>query len=345
MIYLLVSIFISYLLTHFLVTQYDYYLRKIEEKAYIFRGDVRGKFALMKQLFGSSRPDIIFIGNSVTILHINTHLFHTQGLKSFNYATTGYFIGQYPEMVNNAIKLGPRSVVFSIAVNDFFKPSRYYFEHYDHTIDITWYDFYFLARFIVQQADWTLLIDYGLSYLRNCSIFSANGYTIRRNFKEMSMRIQHGSKLLHVIFPHYRQRSKQQVSFACDFDEQGHRMPVGCFNGDAVMIGAQPLNASHYKEKIRLNNSAYNYTLVNIFNGLFDELRKAGIKPYLILIPSYQHYFVDKSLLQRTLRAEIIDLTNIPFAKTYFADNSHYNLQGRAVYSEVLIKTLKPYFT
>jgi hypothetical protein len=338
---LLLCFFIFYLSANFLAIQYDHYLRKVEEHALIFRGDVNGKFALMKQLFGKSTPDIIFIGNSVTILHVDTHFFHANKINSFNYATTGYFIAQYPQMVENAIKLKPKSIAFSLTVDDFYKPSNYYFTNYDHMSDITWHNFYYFAK-SNGFSDLTFLIDYGFVYLKNFSFFTKCGHTITRGLKEKYARLKHRSKLIHMVFPHYRKRSLDQVSFACDFDRQGHPVPSGCYNGDAVMMGALSKDQfSPYKETIRLENKNYNFTVVNIFNSFFDEIRKAGIRPYLILIPSYKHYLVDQSLLKRSLHAEIIDLSDVPFSQSYFKDNVHFNREGRANYSKILVQKLK----
>src|SRR3982750_933173 len=92
-IILLLLSLLLYILANIAGNKYDKFLRKRAEDALLYRGDTKGKLGLMRQLFNGIQPDVIFVGNSITILHINTDFFHKQGIKSFNYATTGYFIG------------------------------------------------------------------------------------------------------------------------------------------------------------------------------------------------------------------------------------------------------------
>lgn len=341
-IYLLLLILIFYCFANFLGNQYDRYLRKINNQTYLYRGDIQGKFDFIRSLLAGSRPDIIFIGNSVTGLHISTAFLYRNGIKSFNYANAGFFIAQYPTMIKNAIKLRPKMIAFSILLEDFYMPSRYYYDHYDHDTDVSYHALNFLIKHTNENA-YFILSKFIISYLKNLNYFLNKGYIISTDIITKYNKYN-GYRFLRSFFPKHPKYSSiypSRFTFNCDFDNKGHRYPNNCFNGDFVMVG-HAIKLFDYRKQQALINKDYNSTLVNIFNGFFDEIKRAGIEPILILIPSYNKFVVDQSVLKRSIHARIIDLSNIQFSKDYFADGVHYNTEGRRAYSAVLVNKLKP---
>ncbi|MBA3661940.1 MAG: hypothetical protein H0W64_09440 [Gammaproteobacteria bacterium] len=336
---LIANIMLFYMIANWIAYYTYQWVRAKQESRLDYFGDARGKNGLMNYFYQNESPDVVFIGNSLTMQHIDTNFFLRSGLKVFNYATVGYFIAQYPSMVANAIKLKPKFIAISIRKNDFYEKNNFYYDHYNHDDDFTAQNIYFLINHTKNINEAWLLSKFITSYLKNINFFLAKGHALTHNLAELYKQVGHKPNPVKAIV-HLMRPIPSQLMLTCDFDSEGNRMPVDCYNGDHVTVKALKEDAIK-REKVLLVDKDYNYFLVSVLNGLFDRIKEAGIQPLLVLVPSYQHYVANDDLFNQTLHASVIDLSNLPLPTNHFTDTAHYNLKGRHVYSLALSSKIK----
>lgn len=357
-----------YLLINSISFQLDDKLRLSRENNYVYPPDTKGNFALMKQLFLDSNPDIVFIGNSMTILHVDTHLFYKANIKTFNYATVGYFIAQYPEMIENAIKINPKIIAISVRKNDFYNPPFFHYKPnrlsklnypntatyqdlhkdladlvYDSENGITTEDLYFLIKHTPARLQAQLFSHFIIGYLKNYNYFLSNGYAVTQNIVNISQQISGGTPLAEMVNQLVGGVTKETITLDCDFDAKGNRIPQNCYNRDYVIVDHKTSNdLTDYRKEIILENSAFDYHFIEILNGLLDQVTRAGIQPVLIIEPNFYNYKADNNLISNNVHAKIIDLSDMKLSKDNFADRAHYNMAGRHKFSLGLINKIKP---
>lgn len=116
-----------------------------------------------------------------------------------------------------------------------------------------------------------------------------------------------------------------------------------CSNGDGLIMGKEEnLDVSKYNISMRYKDKKYSYVLASYINVLFDKIRRAGIKPVLILIPQFENSVINVGLIKSTINGEIVDMNEFRIPVDDWYNGGHLNTKGRYIYSMGLVKKMKP---
>ncbi|MCE3237227.1 MAG: hypothetical protein K0R24_208 [Gammaproteobacteria bacterium] len=328
----IVAIYIAFDVSCFLLDRYG---RSYNEKYFYFANDAKGKKHLMRYLYPKSTPKIIFVGNSFTKEHVSTAIFHKNGIKIFNYGIEGYFIAQYPKMIENALKFHPKIIALSMQAPELYSPFSHFYVDYNHDSDIPLSNIFFLGSHSTGSESLLYALKLLMSYFKTLDYFATKGHIIQDHIKDTFW----GKTKLFKFSP----LPPLNLSLDCDFDMHAHPIPFrNCGNGDGVLIGkTDKTNMSFYREDKELDKNKLNYQFVEILNSIFAKIKQAGIKPMLILIPTFAHYKLDETMLSALIDADIINLSNLRLHTNAWHDYGHYNVRGRKEYTEALVKKFK----
>lgn len=325
---------------------YDKYIGKISENKNQFPNTVDGKYKLARHLYLNQNPDLVFVGNSMTKQHVNSYALYKNGISSFNYAIEGYFIYQYPKMIDNAIKLHPKSIAITLSLDDLYVSFDNFARLYCNDQDLSLYNlFYIFAHLTDKPLSRLHLKSYKpilISYIFQFDYFHKNGYRLR----DYIVNTYQSSRYIE-IFPSISSDPAQQpiLTHNCDFNQNGDRVPFkNCENGDSMLLGqSDTLDKTHYRHINALDNNKLDMDLINILNAFTDKIEAAGIQPIIVFTPSYEQVNYDYDFVQKLVRAPIIDLSKLNVPYEYWYNTHHMNLEGRNLYSHILAQKLKPF--
>lgn len=334
---LLISLLLYLLanITFYLNKEHD---RKINEKQFSYKDDVNGRFALLKQLYKTNSPDIVFVGNSMTREHISTHAFYQHGIHIFNYGINGYYLPQYLSIVRKAIKAKPKIIVISLFKEELYIPISTLYKAYDHDHDIDIQSLYFFGKritrydhikyFIRVMAAYFINLNYFFIYSHDLNVF------ITETYNHFNTGIPSASQNTSP-FPNVN------ISLECDFDNNHISNPKNCNNGDDALIGVEKnISISGYKTINNIPDKKLNSYTIRVINGLIDEIKNAGIQPVIVFVPGFKRLEVNNALLQKSIQAPIVDMAELNMPIDYWHDYIHYNIKGRNLYSNVLAKKM-----
>lgn len=283
---------------------------------------------------GSSSPDIIFIGSSKTLYHIDTsYLFKTYHLRSYNYGLNGHFISSYPYMVEQAIKLKPKVIVISIDVQELYANPLPTKDLYLADLKV-----YFETRqnfkFLV-----TALCDYiaGFNSIRQHSAtiyrFITEKYNsmIQIKFKNTNIINYQPPKLLQDLAcnqvrleTNTQMKNKQELNV------------IQCPNGDGILQGTVEPSAKRVANLNQMNNHS-----IELLKYILNIIKRNQIIPIVVLSPSYSvNYIYDEEKIQKVLKIRLIDLTNQAIPQEYWANSTHLNYKGREFFTKALYHVL-----
>jgi hypothetical protein len=315
------------------------YYSQLESKN-VYKRDVDGMFHMMTKkypLYSPSSLDIIFVGNSTTKVQVHSTIFQALKMRVFNYSLLGYTIYQYPRMVSNAIKEKPKIIVISIKEPELYVPMTYLYNNYYHQLDINLSSLIFLSRYLNNRDDYVFFKKLTVSYLAEKNFFKLHGFNVIEGIN--SVYHKYGkpdfAETNHInalplsicIFPHTPLSS---------FDD--------CDNGDIALVGKESTyNPTPDPETYNHPKANLNYALVNMYNALIDEIKKAGIQPVVVFIPEFSHHVYESDLPSKVIHADIIQLSNLPIPSDGWYNREHLNSKGRDIYSKELAKMLTPF--
>lgn len=329
------------IVTYFLLNAFAFHLLKqhyaaLEDQDVYIR-TVKGMNDLMQRQYPVANLDVIFVGSSTTKVQIDSSIMQAQNMRVFNYSLLGYTISQYPAMVRNAIKQKPKVIVISIKEPELFVPTSFFYDHYYHQLDLKWSSLKYLAKHVKNRDDYRFLRKLTLSYFGAKNYFGLYGYKVTDLIK--SQYEKHGK----LAMADNTNPDALPLSF-CSYPHTATSAYDDCNNGDLKMDGiSEAIKYDYFGVTENHPSKNYNYTFASMFNGLIDEIKAAGIRPVVIFIPEFSHHvYEDDTLMQKTLHADIIDLSNITIPKEGWYNEEHLNGKGREIYSQKVAEVLKP---
>jgi hypothetical protein len=338
-VFLLLAMFIG---TYFSVNTLAFYKIKhryaVLEQKNIYVNDVQGMYHLMKKQYPKGSLDIVFLGNSTTKVQVSSEVFQKQNLRVFNYGLVGYTISHYPAMVKNAIKEKPKIIVISIKEPELYFSLPFFYKNYYHQLDLNLATLGFMVKHIRHRDDFHFVRQLALSYVGTKNYFILYGYRFTDKIKNTYEKY---GKL--NITSNKNNDEPQPLDFCSSPYDASYNF-VDCRNGDAFLDGiASTIPYSSYHEISYHDGSSYDYTLASMFNSLIKEIKKAGIRPVIVMIPEFKHHiYVDQNITKKTLDADIIDLSDMDIPREGWYNEEHLNKEGREVYSKKMVEMIKP---
>ncbi len=329
---------IFYLAANILMFKWDSYVKLTRENHHYYSEDKSSKNKLMNYLYSDASPDVIFVGNSMTREHIDTHYFRSKGIKVFNYGIKGYTFTQYPTMFKYAMAAKPKVIAFTINQAELFVPLNLFYEAYSHG-DITLYDINILRKYAAGPEGQKYLKNIVGEYLYSFNYFKNRGYKIAEALKYFYYK---------PLGP-YRSEDLPNddamitLNHECDLTDK-NEFELECNNGDAMMLGySKKLTYDTYGKVIEHSTEALNLEVIAMLNGYFKEIQDKGIRPVLILMPSFAYHKSDMKFIKSLLHVDIIDFSELKMAKDSWFDIEHFNTKGRRIYSVLLEKEMAKY--
>lgn len=304
------------------------------------------KYVIVKNMFMNakgSKLDAVFIGSSRVQFHISTYLFKKNNIAVYNLGINGKYLGDYPWIVKQVIILHPKSIVISISVDELYKKIEVPFV--PALTDIKSYILTKQSSYYILQAMIVYLKNLNPVYLFSSVLYSR----MQRLFDHLS-----GYNFLSMPNTAIAEKkflpSGKQIDCTPMIIDGGIRIKSGvkvyetlveCTNGDGIWFG-QNLDSEMKHVNIVYENSNINKGTLRLLNYVLDMAQKNGIKPIVVLLPSFNTtYFYGDDFLKSLIRARVIDFSNISVPCDYWMDHLHFNYKGRAYYSGLLIERLR----
>ena len=328
--FLVLTVFITYNVVLDVALQY-YVDRKTNKFSFIEEKVSKAKH--MKLQDNADYLDYIFIGSSRTIYHVSTEQFKESGIQIYNFGTSNRALADYPYMINEAISMKPEYIVINLTIKALFQGGM---GHYDKlTLEDLKYIFEFqdisefgkaLQKYI--QSKHLLFKHSEPMHIRLSQIY--------KSFDPKT--VNSGSEDTTHLSKHNKKPKADCKIFDYNYPSDV-KITAKCTNGDGVLFGNTLNDVNRTKHFDTLHK---NYT--KILNTLLDTVKENGIKPIVVLEPVFkQKYDYDISMIRKNINAEVIDLTKVHIADKNWADDKHFNVKGRAIYTNELIERLSDY--
>lgn len=298
---------------------------KTDKNSYIM--NIKSKTKHMK-LNTNENTEIIFVGNSRTVYHIDTTVFKNNNLKIYNYGVSDRTIYNYVNMTKNALQRDPKMIVISLKISDLYT-KNYYFNRVSLS-DIkamihTKQGFLLIKKAIIDYLKYFYsLVDYS-------DVINSKIQTLYDKFTPVKKIIS-----TKVVKNDNSTIINNQDCDIFDLQYPIDKIVAKCTNGDGILFGNKLINQnlSHDFKKV---NKKY----IDLLNYIVDEIKKHNIKPIIVFEPIYQaNYKYDIVYLQKLINPNIINLTDMDIPDIMWADNNHLNNKGRILYSNILAKKL-----
>ncbi len=272
---------------------------------------------------GASKPEIIFIGSSRTLFHIDTgYLTNDLHLKSYNYGLDGHIISSFPYMVEQAIKFKPKVIVINLDLQDLYSPP-------EATRDIYLPD---MVAYIKTHQEFNFLITSLEYYIAGFNLVRQHATTIHQ-FIVGKTRAFASHETYHVIPNASPQNFGDCIPFLNKKNVGAGMDVIQCQNGDGILFGQTKLLS---KKTVKL--SQINPHTLELLKYSLDMIKKNHITPILVFSPMYaiDFSYQDINDIQSSLGVKIIDLTNLSIPAKDWANDSHLNFAGRELFTKKL---------
>ena len=325
--FIVLIVFITYNVILDVALQY-YVDRKTNKFSFVEEKVSKAKH--MKLQDNANLLDYIFIGSSRTIYHISTEQFKENGVQIYNYGVSDRALVDYPYMIKEAISLKPVHIVINITVSALFRGQ---FGNYNNlTMEDLKYIFEFQGISEFSAAFQKFIQSQHLLFKHS----EPMNIRLSRLYGKFDPQIENTKS---VVTGHQNKKSKT-VEADCKIFDTNHpskeKTATKCTNGDGVLFGNTLNDVNRTADFDKLDE---NY--MKILNTLLDTVKENGIIPIVILEPVFkQKYDYKISVIRQNINAKVIDLTNMSIVDENWADDKHFNVKGRAIYSKKLIDVL-----
>lgn len=317
---------------------YFYVIGKTTKEHFI--DNKESKFLHLSLQDSSEKFDAIFIGSSYTKNHISTAYFSSHGTRIYNLGISGRLLGDFPSMVTAASKSNPKLIVLSISEEELFETPKSEFVH--------WED---LGPLLASQDNLVSTAQtvgiYGLS-LHALHYYREPVYQQLRSklgrFVPPPQLLAQGPSIGDAVVSDFRDQERVGPDCVVFKAAVYERMKVlTCTNGDGIQLGRVAVN-SQRPEHVPFHPNAINDGAVALLNRVIG-IANSHSKIVVVLQPKWRvspRFSVTD--VENRIHAPIIDLRGNTFTDQDWCDDSHFNLFGRAKYSELMEKRLRPFF-
>lgn len=331
------KIFIIFFLVIATIFTFDILLAYIANKKTTNNVFLLDKFSKIKhfELNNPINKDIIFIGSSRTFYHISTSTFRKNNIEIFNLGVPGAQFEDYPTIIDKVSNYNPKKVIISLSVNKLYEELSI-----SKQPTLTEIKYYY-------NIDKMLFIDNLIQYIVNLHTFLQYSETIYFKIlsfynKFNSIKINHSSTISNTKYLIQDTPNNYSKLIGCNvYDvKRTHdtQILLKCNNGEGALVG-----------QIFKNENIDNYLLSEInlksikyLNLMIDKLQNANIEVSLVLEPILENkYKYNLNDVKNSFpNIHIYDLTDYSISKSYWADNTHLNYEGRELYSNYLAELL-----
>jgi len=273
--------------------------------------------------------DIIFIGDSRTIFHISSKVFKENDLDIYNFGVSGNALVDYPAYVINSINQQPKMIVLNLALEDLYTPIG---EASNPSLsDILFYKEIGNSRLFMGNI-YKWLFSYHMVYnysealvIKSKLLYDSFEPQIKITTTNSSS-VNKPSKIEYDCTPFIIQKINRNKTI------------VKCKNGDGLLLGnIDELPIRRPKILRRLNKLK-----ISILKTLIKEANDKNIKVIVVFEPIlYNKYIIKNNLFDDLKGINFLNLSDYFLDKKFIVDAGHFNVYGRKVYSEFLVKKLK----
>jgi len=317
---------------------YFYVVGKTTKEHFIDNKD--SKFLHLSHQDSSEEFDVIFIGSSYTKNHISSAYFLSQGKRVYNLGISGRLLGDFPSMVTAASKSNPKLIVLSISDEELFETPKSEFVHWDDLGPLL------ASQYTLASMAQTVGI-YGLS-LHALHYYREPVYQQLRSklawlVPPPQLLIQ-GSSIGDAVVSDVLDQERRGADCVVFKTAVYDRMKVlTCTNGDGIQLGRVAVT-SQRPEQVTFRPNAIDEGAVAFLNRVIG-IANSHARVVVVLQPKWRvspRFSVTD--IESRIHAPIIDLRGNTFTDQDWCDDSHFNLFGRAKYSELMEKRLHPFF-
>lgn len=270
-------------------------------------------------------PEVIFIGASTTQAHTATDIFAEADIDIFNYGLPGWFMADYPYVVERAIAAGPRMIVINVP--------PWELEELGCPFAPYWADMRanMALRGIFSGCD--LIHDMLLNKIpavRYKDFLPKYNPLINEWFFDILSAWDNSREVA--------QAHRTQINY---IRGAYSRFVMTLSSGDALLFTRNGL--ARKLETREVNISQIDPLVFGMLEHLVTRIREAGIQPIITIIPShYERFWV----LQDMEKLEALDVPVIRgehFADDtdYWVDPTHFGYEGRAAWNRWLIPQIR----
>ena len=273
--------------------------------------------------------DIVFIGDSRTIFHISSKIFKDNNLDIYNFGVSGNALVDYPAYVMNAINQQPKMIVLNLSLEDLYTPI-------DKASNPSFFDILFYKGLEDKKLFMDNLYQWFFSYHM---IFNYSEALVLK------------SKLLYDRFQPKKKTIVSNSVPIIKLDEKEYdclpfivqkyntnKTVVKCQNGDGFLLGQ--INELPIRKAKVLKN--INSLKLSILTKLVQKIKEKNIKVVVVFEPIlYSKYIIENNLKNDLKGIEFLNLSDYSLNKKFIVDAGHFNIYGRDMYSNYLVKLLK----
>lgn len=279
---------------------------------------------MQKRFPASQKLDVIFIGSSRTLYHVDTAFLTKKGIISYNLSLVAHEPLSYPSMIKAAMKMNPKAIAIELDVPWLYNN----FENRIPTPSLT-----DISAQIKCGLDTTTVWHFTIDYIKKISLVSRYAVTLYSRSKQFFSKIISGYLVAGKINSTSRNAPKNK-NYITKY--------VKCENGDGILYGSDPVvgrNESNYKiqlGRIRWKN-------IQFFNYLISLVQKKNVKVFVFLAASIRTPKVfNLNLIKEKIHAPIIDLVHsVPEDAKYWVDTGHLNNFGREIFTRKIYEQIK----
>ncbi|MGH6762901.1 MAG: hypothetical protein ACRECW_15090 [Phyllobacterium sp.] len=274
------------------------------------------------------QPDIVIVGSSRVLNHIDTRQLEAANINAFNYGIGGITLDDFSYSVEKASMVAKSAVLISI-------PAERLFSTPECPRFWTFSDLKFYMKYApscissMTSQNWLGLLPI------NAYFFPSSPPALHLPCKSLE-----GKKLVAEIQAEWRRDICSESRLISWIRGNSSRWVIGYDNGDGEIISREDSDWLDKERFIDLGKRPFNNSSLKFIGGLADIVRRAGKTPILLIEAApVIHIGIEESLENR-VGIKTIYMNNIRFTSDEIADADHVNRKGKEKVSRLLANIL-----